>query len=318
MDPTDWLPEHAAQLQRLRRSAGLSETELAKKHLITLNQLHQLEEGGVSAFYSARIKFNTGRKLVQFLGEDLATPPHAMPQATTPDDQARAVSPPPFPHPELRTMAHRMAPEEPLTPRRSARWLWVTLFTLLVSTALVLSLAPFEPPRVDVFLPVADSTKPLQTAVSPMTDREDTPLPAEPTVNPAQHSEPPIAPAQPNADAAVAARPAHASGPEAAPPSAHTMGCHWDTPALDLTPTHEDQRTNYIHVVALQAVTLCWRDAQGKSQTVQLKAEETQTLYGQPPFGVSSANPEGFSLFFKGRRVRWPQAGTAHFVLKSP
>ncbi len=318
MDPTDWLPEHAAQLQRLRRSAGLSETELAKRHLITLNQLRQLEEGGLSAFYSARIKFNIGRKLVQFLGEDLVTPSHAMPQVTSPDVEAGAVSPPPFPHPDLRTMGQRIAPDEPLSPRRSTRWLWVTLFTLLVLTATVLSLTPLEPPRIDVVPPVADSATPPQPVISPMTDREETPLPAETTANPAPPSEPQIAPVLPNAGSAIPAQPVHASGSEALPSSAHNMGCHWDTPALDLTPTHEDQRTNYIHVVALQAVTLCWRDAQGKSQTVQLKADEAQTLYGQPPFAVSSAHPDGFSLFFKGRRVRWPQAGTAHFLLRSP
>lgn len=316
MAPSDWLPQHAAQLQRLRREAGLDVHILAKKHLISPSQLEQLENGGDSSFYSAQIKFSIGRKLVQSLGESLVTP--------DPDDvivTTRAAlphsNPPPPTQPVVRTTSNRIAPGTPLQPQRNPNWLWMALFALLVLTLTALMLPSSQPPRVDVLAPVTHSAA---TGDPPPSQADENTHGAKqvetlPTAAPLLNPDPPTALPQPpgtqHNQTSLPTLPVHSAS--TAPHSA----CQWDTPALNLTPDNDDPRTHYIHLVGLQAVSLCWRDAQRKSETIQLQPGEALTLTGQPPFSISSANPDGFSLFFKGRRVRWPESGTAHFILQA-
>lgn len=313
MAHSDWLPQHAAQLQRLRCAAGLDVNTLAKKHLMSASQLMQLENGGDSAFYSAQIKFNMGRKLVQSLGENLVVPDTEV-QSVAPDmgtaDRHQPQNPP-----AAKTAHYQIAPGTPLNQSRTKGWLWATLFAFFSLTAMALLLPSTNPPNVDVRAPVADTATPADSASGPVDQNQGAPQPAEThadlPANPAPSTmlAQPVATSQgPAAPQAVAQNPALAARPQA---------CHWDLPAVDLTPDNDDPRTTYIHLVGLQYVALCWRDARGKSETIQLKPDETLTLTGQAPFSISSAHPDGFSLYFKGRRVRWPESGAAHFTLQA-
>ena len=316
MARSDWLPQHAAQLQRLRCAAGLDVIVLAKKHLISPRQLEQLENGGDSSFYSAQIKFNIGRKLVQSLGENLVTPDPDDGIVTTHAAPAFRSAPTPD-LPGVKTTSYQIAPGTPFQPQRTPRWLWMALLALLILTPMVFLLPSSNPPRVDVRAPVNQSATPLDLVPSPIlespngTQQSEAMTPAVPALNPgplATLTHPPGAHQSQTTPPTVA---------EKSTPVATPSACHWGMPALDLTPGNDDRRTHYIHLVGLQAVTLCWRDAQRQSETVQLQPGEALTLTGQPPFSISSANPDRFSLYYKGQRVRWPEAGTAHFILQA-
>lgn len=64
-----WTDEEASQLRQLRELAGLDAMRFAIENAISLAQLKQLEEGGISCFYSSAIKAHLGRKLLMKLQE---------------------------------------------------------------------------------------------------------------------------------------------------------------------------------------------------------------------------------------------------------
>lgn len=71
MSPPKWTAEHGNLLKSLREKAGLDIATLSRKNMVSPLQVGQLEAGGESAFYSADIKFSTGKKLLHALGHDL-------------------------------------------------------------------------------------------------------------------------------------------------------------------------------------------------------------------------------------------------------
>ena len=62
-----WTDEDAMRLKHLRESAGVDAMRFALENAISLAQLHQLENGGDSCFYSQAIKAHQGHKLMQKL-----------------------------------------------------------------------------------------------------------------------------------------------------------------------------------------------------------------------------------------------------------
>jgi transcriptional regulator with XRE-family HTH domain len=71
MNKPQWTHEHGVLLERLRTSAGLDRATLARRNMLSVLQVQQLEKGGDSGFYNSDIKFSTGKKLLQFLGHTL-------------------------------------------------------------------------------------------------------------------------------------------------------------------------------------------------------------------------------------------------------
>jgi DNA-binding XRE family transcriptional regulator len=67
-----WQPADAERLKCLREQADLSANEFAKANAISLAQLDQLENEGVSAFYSPLIKYQLGKRLLNIWGEKTA------------------------------------------------------------------------------------------------------------------------------------------------------------------------------------------------------------------------------------------------------
>ena len=63
-----WSADYARLLVEGRQAAGLEQTTLAMENTLSLKQLQELETGGCSAFYSERIKYTTGVKILSKLG----------------------------------------------------------------------------------------------------------------------------------------------------------------------------------------------------------------------------------------------------------
>lgn len=66
-----WGPENGALLKSLRLRAGMDLATLARRNIVSITQVRQLEDGGQSSFYSPAIKYALGKKLLKFLGHDL-------------------------------------------------------------------------------------------------------------------------------------------------------------------------------------------------------------------------------------------------------
>lgn len=66
-----WGPENEALLKSLRLRAGMDLATLARRNIVSITQVRQLEDGGQSSFYSPAIKYALGKKLLKSLGHDL-------------------------------------------------------------------------------------------------------------------------------------------------------------------------------------------------------------------------------------------------------
>ena len=71
MNKPQWTHEHGVLLESLRKRAGMDRATLARRNMLSVVQVEQLEAGGDSGFYNSEIKFSTGKKLLQFLGHTL-------------------------------------------------------------------------------------------------------------------------------------------------------------------------------------------------------------------------------------------------------
>lgn len=67
MNKPQWTHKHGVLLESLRTLAGMDRSALARRTMLSVLQVEQLEQGGDSGFYNAEIKFATGKKLLQFL-----------------------------------------------------------------------------------------------------------------------------------------------------------------------------------------------------------------------------------------------------------
>ena len=70
MNLTTWSEKEGVLLKNLREGAGLDICVLARLNCISINQLRQLEDGGDFSFYSPKIKFDIGTKILKQLGSE--------------------------------------------------------------------------------------------------------------------------------------------------------------------------------------------------------------------------------------------------------
>jgi DNA-binding XRE family transcriptional regulator len=64
-----WQKSDGEKLKQLRNAANINSADMARWAAISTNQLHQLEDGGDSSFYSQQIKYNMGSKLLKLFGD---------------------------------------------------------------------------------------------------------------------------------------------------------------------------------------------------------------------------------------------------------
>ena len=324
MVQSSWTVQHAASLKALRQAAGLDVSVLAKRNHLSVNQVRQLEEGGDSAFYSPQIKLAVGRKLTLFLGGEFFEHPNEKdpsPMTASADRPADhgASAQPAMKAIEAFDPGTDVPPDKSAAPPRSpqrAGGLWVTSIAVGVVSALGLfwllkdqetsarqtSLA--APEGVQATERLVPSQDP-KTAALTSTSHTDAASPLER----AQDS----APVAPSATA-----PSEASALTAALPLEQDV-CRWSRQAPNLTPEGGPRPDNYVHVVALETTTVCWRDADQKSRMQTLQPQDQVSFWGHPPFQVYASHPGALKVYFKGLIVRWPmESSTQHIVLGKP
>jgi transcriptional regulator with XRE-family HTH domain len=70
MTSSKWQSEDAALLKKLRNDKRLDQHAFARMTSISIEQVVQLENGGVTAFHTPILKYQLGRKLLRLLGTD--------------------------------------------------------------------------------------------------------------------------------------------------------------------------------------------------------------------------------------------------------
>jgi hypothetical protein len=96
----------------------------------------------------------------------------------------------------------------------------------------------------------------------------------------------------PEAVAAVIAQPA---------PQAE---CSWNNAEEELQPDSPQKAGDYVHVVALQATTVCVMDGQKKVASLNLQMGDAKSIYGPSPFKVYSADLKAVKVYFQGQQIK--------------
>ena len=281
-----WQPHHGQQLKALREAAGLEITTLARQNNLSVSQIQQLEEGGDSSFYTSDIKFNSGRKLLRALGADLDVPDH------TPEHMQPLAQPVQVPLPI----------QKPATAAIQWNWPWHKLdLPVLVVLLLTLIHYSFEPLSLDSLLWLSRSNVHAR---------------APGQVDPAQSG-------QSVTDTTIAVAPTSvAAVPDVPHHSATTVvtgganpACPTNGKEVAISAPQASKPGNYVHVVAQTSAVVCVSDAHQKSNLLQLKPGTSQSVYGQAPFRISSADLRAVRLFYQGHAVLLPDEHFVNLVL---
>lgn len=98
--------------------------------------------------------------------------------------------------------------------------------------------------------------------------------------------------------------------------SVHLEKCKWESEPLPIIGHQPYKSGDYVYIVANTDADICIRDFTGKSQILQLKSEQSQTIRGHPPFEIFSNNLSEFKIFYQGNLLRLPRNGVANITLK--
>lgn len=291
----------AASLRQAREERGLSVPEAARWLTLSNTQVEQIEQGGLSAFYSPAHKALAVRKYASAVGLDplAVLGPGSAPEAPAPtaDGAADAGAEPAAPLADVSEAPGEearwsgpsapsapSAPAMPLPPARSAAVAvrasaGSLLAGLLLFCAVAMAFAILRG-WVERF-----AEPPIAMAA----------MPAE--VPPAAFD-----PAPAVAVDEVAAAPA-------APPPALDTGCvagAGDAGVPQWMPAYVRKPGTRLYISGPQDSEVCISDSTGKVSRLVLKAGAMQSVDGRPPYLVQSASLDALQMFLQGLKVKVP------------
>jgi transcriptional regulator with XRE-family HTH domain len=283
MNKPQWTHEHGVLLERLRTSAGLDRATLARRNMLSVLQVQQLEKGGDSGFYNSDIKFSTGKKLLQFLGHTLQVEVKVEIEA----EVASSVSN--TPSPTLK-VAHEQAAAA--KPAFKISGLGGALMVMAILMA--------------VFFLVQQSSNSVS---KPSTEASIQATQPEPKTETKPETKPEPAPE---------AKPEPKQEPSPAPQSTEALNnsCAWEPTDTEIQPTTARKKGDYVHVVALDNVKLCIMDGNQRVASLSLTPGQERSIYGPGPFKVYSQQLPLVKIYFQGLAIKLPSPEIRQITLK--
>lgn len=283
MNKPQWTHEHGVLLERLRTSAGLDRATLARRNMLSVLQVQQLEKGGDSGFYNSDIKFSTGKKLLQFLGHTLQVEVKVEIEA----EVASSVSN--TPSPTLK-VAHEQAAAA--KPAFKISGLGGALMVMAILMA--------------VFFLVQQSSNSVS---KPSTEASIQATQPEPKTETKPETKPEPAPE---------AKPEPKQEPSPAPQSTESLNtsCAWETTDTEIQPATARKKGEYVHVVALDNVKLCIMDGNQRVASLSLTPGQERSIYGPGPFKVYSQQLPLVKIYFQGLAIKLPSPEIRQITLK--
>ena len=302
MNQSNKFPEIRKEaFQKARESAGLSTQDLALKACLSNRQIEQIENGEMSSFYGAQIKYTAAKKVAALLNlsendafdygkQPIVTEKPAMVEETPPDeakktktaevDKPVAVSPPNKAKPDLAlelqdVVVEKSVAKEAASPNSQRKWLLI----LSAIAAVIFSVVNLRP----LFFPEAPKTELV----------ESPPVPVDPApTNPSPVQEEKVSTAMP-----------------VTPPAASAATASTDCPAIDSAPmTYRPdapkKAADMVYMQSKSAQMVCVIDALGKVQNKQLEPGIGVSVYGKAPLKVLTSGLDQVDLYFQGAKVR--------------
>jgi transcriptional regulator with XRE-family HTH domain len=279
MNKPQWTHEHGVLLERLRTSAGLDRATLARRNMLSVLQVQQLEKGGESGFYNSDIKFSTGKKLLQFLGHTLQVEVKVEIEA----EVASSVSN--TPSPTLK-VAHEQAAAA--KPAFKISGLGGALMVMAILMA--------------VFFLVQQSSNSVSKPSTEASIQATQPEPKTET----------------KPEPATEAKPEPKQEPSPAPQSTEALNtsCAWEPTDTEIQPSNARKKGEYVHVVALDNVRLCIMDGNQRVASLSLTPGQERSIYGPGPFKVYSQQLPLVKIYFQGLAIKLPSPEIRQITLK--
>ncbi len=292
-------------LREWRESQKIDVHALASNANLSVAQIRQLESGGVSLFYTPSIKESAARKVATLLGGDPAAVIHAR------DDVASA--------PSASVLDELIEFSRPQTPW--ARWgpimlprsRWIAV--LFLCCLLLVFLAWFEQTAAEkggpsggiatVAVPSpfsATSNTQTQQPLQPVPGATELAIETLPAASVASGVAGPVS----GGGSAVVVAPAGQANLLQGSLCQQLQQSQIDTV---LIPAQARKPGGLVHFVAQKEGATCVVDGAGIRTVFSLKANESRTVFGQPPWRVHFELPEQAQLFFQGVRLRMPDPG---------
>ena len=293
-----------------REKMRLTQEQLAHQACLSKRQIMQLEEGGVSTFYSEAHKVTVAKKVAKLLNIDesqvLVDPRgDAVLQENLPFDQQESPADVPAPaasfSAEARTArqestepVHKVSLEnltssEKPEPVKKKSWLPLLLIILVVA-GIVLT----KDQILEVFMP--KPATPIEVKLEGESKPEDNN--AAPNATP---TNPGTTPAGPQSSTPGA--PAVAVAPSTPLPS--ELSCpKADANVTEVRVTEPSKPGNFVYVQAKTKQVVCVIDASGKNMMQTLEAGAAHTFPGRAPFTLLTQGLAQVQVYYQGRPVR--------------
>jgi transcriptional regulator with XRE-family HTH domain len=310
LNDTDEVVIDGTRLKQERIERGLAVSDAARMATLSREQIEQIENGGLRAFYGARHKLLATRKYADVFGIDLS---ELVPQAPRPSTasntltdtvaspiMATATAPATLPVETGKAMMAQPANRSNFESRRLPL-LAVIVVALVLSFSILRGLTPTPKPVAE---PVVETTvDPVATETASPT--AETAAPASVTaaaVPPSTGTSAPSSAAE-DAPSATATAAAASTNPDEGPdPCAVSAGgdvARW-------APTQVRATYTRLYLGSYTESTLCVVDATGAAKPLKLKAGATTSLSGKPPYTIHSAQLPKLQIYLQGLKVKVP------------
>lgn len=308
LNDTDEVVIDGTRLKQERIERGLAVSDAARMATLSREQIEQIENGGLRAFYGARHKLLATRKYADVFGIDLS---ELVPQAPRPSTasntltdtvaspiMATATAPATLPVETGKAMMAQPANRSNFESRRLPL-LAVIVVALVLSFSILRGLTPTPKPVAE---PVGETTvEPVATETASPT--AETAAPASVTAAAVPPSTGTSAPSSAAEDAPSATATAASTNPDEGPdPCAVSAGgdvARW-------APTQVRATYTRLYLGSYTESTLCVVDATGAAKPLKLKAGATTSLSGKPPYTIHSAQLPKLQIYLQGLKVKVP------------
>lgn len=279
MNKPQWTHKHGVLLESLRTLAGMDRSALARRTMLSVLQVEQLELGGDSGFYNAEIKFATGKKLLQFFGHTLKVEV-APPNSNT--------------HEPL-----QVAPAQSSEPKKRA-FKVSGLSGALVLMAMLLAL----------FWLAQQSSNSSNKASPEVTSKVTPPQPSQEVTTAA-----PISSSTTDNQTLSASSSSSTSQTETSRPL--NSPCAWEPTETEIQPASPRKKGEYVHVVAIDNVSICIMDGNQRVANVTLAPGQARSIYGPAPFKLYSTQLALVNIYFQGVYIKLPNPEARQIKLKT-
>jgi len=283
-----WTALDGIKLKDAREAVGIDLYSLARNNTLSNAQLLELEEDGNSYFYSASIKYNVGKKLLNAF--NLQTEYDRLSEEALNQSRAESIEVEAI----LQASSQAIQPEHNVTHSIAKK----PLFILTAIVAICIAYA---------FVTYPSKSNKSQDAVQPFSASQ---------VSNAEKSletdYPAISTKTDIVSAVANTAPKATTSPKSEP---NQSECVWSENPLNVSAPNATKDGNYVYLIATKELVACIKDANNYQTIVLLKPNQPQNISGKAPLKIYSTTLNSLNIFYQGSKIQLPKQGITEIIL---